>query len=42
MTMGSTRGGVFRLLIGEGLLLLALVTLPAMVVCYNVGMRNLL
>lgn len=40
MTMGSTRGGVFRLLIGEGLLLLALVTLPAMVVCYNVGMAE--
>ena len=38
--MGSTRGGVFRLLIGEGLLLLALVTLPAMVVCYNVGMAE--
>ena len=40
MAMGSTRGGVFRLLIGEGLLLLALVTLPAMVVCYNVGMAE--
>lgn len=40
MAMGSTRGGVFRLLIGEGLLLLALVTLPAIVVCYNVGMAE--
>ncbi len=35
--MGSTKQQVFALLMGEGLLLLALVTLPAMLVCYNVG-----
>lgn len=37
LAMGSTKHQVFSLLMGEGLLLLALVTLPAMLVCYNVG-----
>lgn len=37
LAMGSTKRQIFFLLVGEGLLLLALVTLPAMVVCYNVG-----
>jgi len=40
LAMGSTKGQVFRLLTGEGLLLLALVTIPAMIVCYNVGMAE--
>lgn len=37
LAMGSTKQQIFLLLMGEGLLLLSLVTLPAMVVCYNVG-----
>lgn len=40
LAMGSTKGQVFRLLTGEGLLLLALVTLPAMIICYNVGVAE--
>ena len=37
LAMGSTKSQVFRLLTGEGLLLLTLVTLPAMILCYNIG-----
>lgn len=37
LAMGSTKMQVFRLLMGEGLLLLALVTIPAMIICFNVG-----
>lgn len=37
MAMGSTTWGVFRLLVGEGLLLLSIVALPAMLVCYQIG-----
>ena len=37
LAMGSTKRQVFTLLAGEGLLLLTLVALPAMLVCYNVG-----
>lgn len=37
LAMGSTKQQIFFLLMGEGLLLLSLVTLPAMLVCYNVG-----
>lgn len=40
LAMGSTKGQVFRLLTGEGLLLLALVTIPAMIVCYHVGVAE--
>lgn len=40
MAMGSTRRQVFCLLAGEGLLLLTLVTLPAMLVCYNIGVAE--
>lgn len=40
MAMGSTRRQVFGLLAGEGLLLLTLVTLPAMLVCYNIGIAE--
>lgn len=40
MAMGSTRRQVFCLLAGEGLLLLTLVTLPAMLVCYNIGIAE--
>ena len=40
LAMGSTKRQVFGLLVGEGLLLLALVTLPAMIVCYNVGIAE--
>ena len=39
--MGSTKSQVFRLLTGEGLLLLTIVALPAMLVCYNIGMAEL-
>ena len=38
--MGSTKNQVFRLLAGEGLLLLALVTIPAMIICYNIGIAE--
>ena len=38
--MGSTKKQIFCLLMGEGLLLLTLVTLPAMIVCYNVGIAE--
>lgn len=41
LAMGSTRRQIFHLLMGEGLLLLALVTLPAMLVCYNVGVAEI-
>ncbi len=41
IAMGSTRRQIFSLLTGEGLLLLTLVTLPAMIVCYNVGIAEL-
>ena len=41
LAMGSTKNQVFRLLAGEGLLLLALVTLPAMIICYNIGLQSL-
>ena len=37
--MGSTKKQIFCLLMGEGLLLLTLVALPAMLVCYNVACR---
>lgn len=40
LAMGSSKGQIFRLLAGEGLLLLALVTIPAMIVCYNVGIAE--
>ena len=40
LAMGSTKNQVFRLLAGEGLLLLALVTLPAMIICYNIGVAE--
>lgn len=40
LAMGSTKNQVFRLLAGEGLLLLALVMLPAMIVCYNIGVAE--
>ena len=40
IAVGSSKGQIFRLLTGEGLLLLALVTLPAMVVCYNIGISE--
>lgn len=41
MAMGSSKVQVFRLLTGEGLLLLTLVTLPAMIICYNVGIAEM-
>lgn len=40
MAMGSSKGGIFRLLMGEGLLLLTLVALPAMIICYNIGIAE--
>lgn len=41
IAMGSSKAQIFRLLIGEGLLLLALVIVPAMIVCYNVGIAEM-
>lgn len=41
LAMGSTKGQIFRLLMGEGLLLLLLVTIPAMIICYNVGIAEM-
>lgn len=41
IAMGSSKAQIFRLLTGEGLLLLTLVTLPAMIVCYNVGIAEM-
>lgn len=41
LAMGSTKKQIFSLLTGEGLLLLALVTIPAMIICYNVGIAEL-
>lgn len=40
LAMGSTKKQIFCLLMGEGLLLLTLVALPAMLVCYNVGVAE--
>lgn len=40
LAMGSTKKQIFCLLMGEGLLLLTLVALPAMIVCYNVGIAE--
>lgn len=40
LAMGSSKQQVFRLLIGEGLLLLTLAALPAMIICYNVGIAE--
>lgn len=40
LAMGSTKTQVFRLLTGEGLLLLTLVTIPAMIICFNIGIAE--
>lgn len=40
LSMGSSKVRIFRLLLGEGLLLLTLVTIPAMIVCYNIGISE--
>jgi putative ABC transport system permease protein len=41
LSMGSSRKQIFGLLMGEGLLLLALVTIPAMIICYNIGIAEI-
>ena len=41
MAFGSTRRGVFRRLIKEGLLLLTLAAVPAALIAFNVGMAEL-
>ena len=41
MSFGSTRRGVFRRLIAEGLLLLTLAAVPAVFIAFNVGMAEL-
>ena len=41
LAMGSSRGGIRRLLIGEGLLLLTLASLPGIVICGNMVMGDL-
>lgn len=38
LSVGSSRKQIFRLLIGEGLLLLTLVAIPAAVVCYSAAL----
>jgi len=40
MAMGSSRKLVFSMLMGEGLLLLTMAALPAMLVCFNIGMAE--
>lgn len=40
LAMGSTKTQVFWLLTGEGLLLLTLVTIPAMIICFNIGIAE--
>lgn len=40
MAMGSTKKQIFFLLTGEGLLLLTLVAIPAMFICYNIGIAE--
>lgn len=40
LALGSSKKQLFNLLIGEGILLLSLVTLPAMLVCYNIGIAE--
>lgn len=40
LAMGSTKTQVFRLLTVEGLLLLTLVTIPAMIICFNIGIAE--
>lgn len=41
LAVGSTKKQVFGLLVGEGLLLLTLVVIPAMIICYNIGIAEL-
>lgn len=40
LSVGSSRKQIFSLLIGEGLLLLTLVTIPAAIVCFNVALSE--
>ena len=40
LAMGSTKNQVFRLLAGEGLLLLALSNNTCMIICYNIGIAE--
>lgn len=41
MSFGSTRRGIFRRLLTEGLLMLTVAAVPAMVIAFNVGMAEL-
>lgn len=41
MAMGSTKRLVFTMLVGEGLLLLTIAALPAMIICFNIGIAEL-
>ena len=41
MAMGSTRRGVFARLMGEGLLLLSLAAIPALLIAFNLGLAEL-
>ena len=40
MAMGSSRSGVRRLMTGEGLMLLTLATVPALLVCLNLAVAE--
>ena len=40
LSVGSSRKQIFRLLVGEGLLLLTLVAIPAAIVCYSVAISE--
>lgn len=40
LAMGSSKKQIFYLLMGEGLLLLTLVTVPAMIICYQIGISE--
>ncbi len=41
LAVGSSKKQIFGLLVGEGLLLLTLVAIPAMIICYNIGIAEL-
>lgn len=41
IALGSSLPKLNRLLVGEGLLLLALAVIPALIICYNIGSANL-
>jgi len=41
MAMGSSRRGIFLRLMGEGILLLTVAAIPALIIAFNVGIAEL-